>query len=187
MGMGEGALLKRLFYTIVVLICLGVLAVWGAVWYVKPRQTLDLSYEEISVGAIMLDMLKTRKFEVQLTERDVDHLIKKKLAQNNKLPHDIMITGAKFELRGNQLAADVNLVWDYKVHAGTKLFFTLDWADPDIVAVHTRTSIRDLDIPAGWFQLESIRIPLDEGLPNIAAVKSVAFDDKLIRIGLKLK
>jgi hypothetical protein len=178
---------KKFLKTIIVLLCIVIVAIWGAVWYVKPTQEMDLKYAEISIAAKVADMIKQFKPEVLLTELDVNNLIKKHLAQHQELPHNLVVKGADFRLQGDLLEADVNVLWDYKVHIGAKLFFQLNWNQPSIEVMHTGTQIKDIQIPLELFEIPPITIPVEDNLPAMIGIKDVVFDPQSIRLGLKLK
>lgn len=179
--------MKKFLITVIVLLSIVIVAIWGAAWYVRPSKSLDLKYEEVPIGGMILNMVKLRKPEVQLTEQDVNNLIKKRLEQNKELPHQMSLKGASFELQGERLEADVNVLWDHKVHVGGKLYFQLAWSPPNIEIVHTGTRIKDISLPAEWFQIAPIRIPVEDQLPDRIGINQVSFDPNVIRIGLKLK
>ena len=179
--------MKRGIYRFMIGISLVIVAIYGIAWYVRPSEALDLKAEEWAVSGKIVEMVKNRKLEVQLSEQEVNQLIKKRLAQKADLPHGFRIKGAKFDLQGSLLAADLNLLWDYKLPIGAKLLFTLRWNDPNLEVVHVDTHIRNMEIGTDWFQLEPIRIPLGDSLPKHVAIRSVQFDGDWIRIGFKLK
>lgn len=185
----EGATnpVKKILRTIIVWLSIVIVAIWGAVWYVRPTQALDLKYDDLSIAVKVADMLKQFKPEVQLTEQDVNNLIKKHLAQQLELPHNLVVKGADFHLQGDQLEADVNVLWDYKVHIGAKLFFQLDWNQPSIEVMHIGTQLKDIQLPLELFEIPPITIPVEDNLPAMISIKEVIFDTQSIRIGLKLK
>lgn len=154
---------------------------------VKPDQVLDLQYEDVSVVGKMLDIIKNRKLEVQLTEQDINNLVKKQLSQHSGLPYHMTITGAQLRLQGDQVEADVNLLWDNEVAVAAKLFFQLSWKKPDLVITHVRTEVKRVNISQDWFHLDPIRIPLSPNLPKLIAIRDVAFDPNAIRIQLMLR
>jgi hypothetical protein len=180
-------MLKKAIYTAVIAALLLGLLVWGIIQVVRPDQALDLHYEEVTVFDKVLDIVKTRKPEVQLTERDVNYLGKQYLSQHSVLPHDMTITGAQFKLHGHVLEADLNLLWRDKVPAAAKLFFQVTWKNPNMEIVHTSTNIKQMQVPKTWIHMEPIRIPLSQFLPGMIGIKDVVFDPDAIRISLRLK
>jgi hypothetical protein len=187
-GRGERRVLKKGLYAVATLAIILILLIWGAVQYMKPDQALDLQYEEVPVTGKMLDILKNRKPEVQLTEQDINNLVKKQLSpQQTVLPNNVTLTGAKFLLHGDQVEADVNLLWNHQVAVAAKLFFQLSWNSPNLEITHTSTQIKQFPVSRAWFHLNPIRIPLTENLPKLIAIKDVIFDPNAIRIQLMLK
>jgi hypothetical protein len=183
---GEIESMIKLFIRMTILLSLVIVVIWGGVWYVKPEQMLDLKYEEVPVSGLILDMVKSRKLEVRLTAQDVNNIVKKHLAAKPALPHDFVLTGADVKQQGVHLEADVNLIWDYKVHVGAKLTFKLAWDPPNLQIVHIATQMKDLKVPLEWFHLDPISVPLQDNLPKLVGIKGVFFDDSQIRIALKL-
>ena len=86
-----------------------------AVRHVKPTETLNLDYKEITVSSKIADIVKNRKLEVQLTEQELNDVVKKQLAAHQVLPNDLRIEGAKLTLQGSNLVADVNVRWREKI------------------------------------------------------------------------
>jgi hypothetical protein len=188
LGRGEAAqMLRKLLYTIVILAVISFGLFWAAVQAFKPEQSLDLNYKEVSVVEKTLAIVKNRKLEVQLTEQDLNNLLKKQLSQHAVMPNNVTITGAQFKLHGNRVEADVNLLWNDKVAAAAKLFFLMEWKNPDVEITHLSTQIKQMQVPQDWFHLNPIRIPMNQNIPGMIGIKDIAFDPDMIRIMLMLK
>jgi hypothetical protein len=174
-------------FTLVILAVISFGLFWAAVQAVKPDQSLDLNYKEVSVVEKTLDIVKNRKLEVQLTEQDLNNLVKKQLSQHAVMPNNVTITGAQFKLDGNRVEADVNLLWNHNVAAAAKLFFLMEWKNPDLEITHLSTQIKQMQVPQEWFHLNPIRIPMAQNMPKMIGIKDIAFDPDAIRIMLMLK
>uniref|UniRef100_A0A4Y8Q6I5 Uncharacterized protein n=1 Tax=Paenibacillus athensensis TaxID=1967502 RepID=A0A4Y8Q6I5_9BACL len=159
----------------------------AAVWFVKPQQQLDLTYSELRLGDKLMDMLRALSLQVTLNERDINDLAKKQLAAQPQLPHGLLLEGARFELRGDELAADVNLRWHNAVPVGARLLFQLSWHDGRLLLTHRQTTIRGVALPSGWLKLPELEVPLGEQLPPHVGVKDVVFEPSDVRIALKLQ
>ncbi|MNI06929.1 hypothetical protein D3C73_599260 [compost metagenome] len=179
--------MKRFFSTILICLIIVVVLLGGLIWYVKPAEELDLSYEEVPIAGIIMDMVKLRKAEVRLSEHEINQLIKKHLSEMPQLPNGLMIEGASFQLQGDRLEADVNVLWDHKVTLGAKLVFQLVWKQPNLEVIHTETHLKAISVPLGWFQLKPIQIPIEDQLPRLIGINEVVFDTNEIRIRFKLK
>lgn len=172
----------------IVSLCIGcALLAALAYWYVQPDRPLDLAYSELQVRNKLADMIASRKLEVQLTEPEVNSLLKKSLASRTQLNRDTKITGAQFALDGNQWTADVQLLYKDRWTIGATLHFAMKWEDPYVTAIHTATNIKSLPVPASWFQLEPLRIQLNDYVPKPAGVRAVAFEQHGVKVGLKLR
>jgi hypothetical protein len=178
--------MMKLLIRMTILLSLVIVVIWGGVWYVKPEQVLDLKYDEVPISGLILDMVKSRKLEVRLTAQDINNLVKKSLAAKSAVPSNFVITGADVKQHGDRLEADVNLMWDYKVHMGAKLSFMLAWDPPNLQIVHIATQMKDLKVPLEWFHIDPISVPLQDNLPKLVGIKGVSFDDNQIRIALKI-
>lgn len=159
----------------------------AAVWFVKPQQQLDLTYRELRLGDKLMDMLRSLSLQVTLSEQDINDLAKKQLAAHRELPHGLLLEGARFELRGDELVADVNLRWHDAVPIGARLVFQLQWEDGQLLLTHRQTSIRGVALPAGWLGLPDVAVPVADQLPSLVGIKDVTFEPSAIRIALKLQ
>ncbi|MEW9702900.1 hypothetical protein [Paenibacillus sp. SI8] len=178
--------MKKLFGFIIGTVVVLAAICAGMAWYVKPAEALDLNYKEVEITGKIIDMIRTRKLEAELTEQDINDIVKKQLAAHSTLPNDIQIEGAKLTLRGTDLEADVNIRWRDQIPVGAKMWFNLAWDSQNINIQHIGTRINDVQIPSDWVQLAPISIPLEEYLPKLVGVKDVHFEEKAIRIQLNL-
>ncbi|MBD0383384.1 hypothetical protein [Paenibacillus sedimenti] len=178
--------MKKFIVFVVVTIVILAAVIAGIISYVKPAEALDLEYSEVPIGSKIVDIIKNRKLKVELTEQDVNDIVKKQLAARKTLPNDVRIEGAKLTLQGTALAADVNIRWHDKVPVGAKLNFVLAWNNPKIEIQHISTQIKGVNIPGKWLQLAPIEIPLEQHLPKLVGVKDVIFEEDAIQIDLKL-
>jgi hypothetical protein len=153
--------------------------------YAQPDRMLDLNYSELSIRDKLENMLVNRRLEVVLTESEVNGLLKKTLASRAQLRDDWTLTGAQFTLKGTQWMADINLMYKEKWPIGAQLFFTVNWEDPFLTAIHTDTQIKQISVPMSWFQLEPLQIPLNDYLPRPAGVRNVTFQDNIVRLALR--
>jgi hypothetical protein len=167
------------------LLILGILLLGVAYAYVQPDRMLDLNYSEFSIRDKLTDMLANRRLEVVLSELEVNELLKKILSDRSQLREDWTLTGAQFTLQGSQWTADVNLMYKEKWPVGAKLFFTVNWQDPYLTAVHTATQIKEVSVPMEWFQLQPLQIPLNDYLPKPAGVRNVILQDDTVRLALR--
>ncbi|GGA09052.1 hypothetical protein GCM10008018_63380 [Paenibacillus marchantiophytorum] len=179
-------MLKKILITAICLLLILLLAVVLLIRHVKPTETLDLSYQEISIGSKIADIIKTRKLDVQLTEQDLNDLVKKQLSAHQQLPHDFQLDGAKLTLNGSHLEADLNLRWRDKVPIAAQMQFALAWNPPNVVIQPVRTSVKGMQLPNEWLHLEPISFSLEEHLPALIGVKNVVFQDKAVVVQLKV-
>ncbi|SDP12437.1 hypothetical protein SAMN04487897_1388 [Paenibacillus sp. yr247] len=178
-------MLKKLFIFAIAVLVILMAALVIIIRHVKPTEALDLDYKEIAIGSKIADMIKNRKLEVQLTEQDLNDLVKKQLAAHKALPNDIRIEGAKLTLQGSNLEADLNVRWHEQVSIGAKMMFTLAWNPPNLVIQHRNTQVKGIQIPSEWLPLVPMEIPIEDHLPILVGVKNVVFEEKAMIIQLK--
>ncbi|MDD9271388.1 hypothetical protein ACFPES_30565 [Paenibacillus sp. GCM10023248] len=178
-------MLKKLFIFIVAVLIVGSVAGVFIIRHIKPAEDLDLNYQNISIGSKVADIVKNRKLEVQVTEEDLNNLVKQQLAAHSELPNGIRVEGAKVTLQGANLVADLNVNWQDKVPVGAQLLFTLAWNPPNLIIEHQSTQVKGVRIPREWVQLAPIEIPIEEHLPLLIGVKDVQFQEKSIVVQLK--
>lgn len=167
----------------VIALLLGVAAVRS----VKPTETLDWSYEPVSIARLVGDMVRERKLEVLLTERDLNNLLKERLSAHRRVRPEATLTGARFEQQGDELIAFVNLLYINRIEIGAKLHFTLEWRAPDLAATHIRTEAGRWTIPPEWFRLDPIVISIDDSALPLVKVRDVVFLEEGIAIRLGRK
>lgn len=178
-------MLKRSFISLIVVIVILAAAIVMFIRHIQPTEVLDLNYQEISIASKIADMVKNRKFEVQITEQDLNNLVKKQLSAHQNLPNDVRVEGAKLTLQGSNLVADVNIRWQDKVPVGAQLLFTLAWDPPNVVIQHQSTRVRGIQVPKEWLQFAPIELSIEDHLPLLVGVKGVQFEEKAVLIQLK--
>ncbi|MDR6554884.1 hypothetical protein [Paenibacillus qinlingensis] len=178
-------MLKKLMFAILTLAVIAAVMLVIVIQYVKPTESLDLQYKEISISNKIAEMILSRKLEVRLSEEDVNQLLKKQLASHTQLPHDFRMEGATLNLQGSMVEADVNVRWHERIPIGALALFTLSWEPPNLVIQHVNTQIKNWQLPSSWLQLAPVEIPLQSHLPKLIGIKNVVFEDKSILIQLK--
>ncbi|TDF97526.1 hypothetical protein [Paenibacillus piri] len=156
----------------------------GLYLYAQPQQTLDLNYSDLSIKNKLADMIASRKLEVELTEPEVNNLLKKALAKQSSVRGEVEVTGARFTLNGSEWIADVNLLYQKRWQIGAELMFAVSWQEPYVTVVHTGTRIRQAGIPSEWFRLKPLQVPLNDYMPKLAGVKSIDFLEHGVRLKL---
>ncbi|RTE02233.1 hypothetical protein [Paenibacillus whitsoniae] len=178
-------MLKRLGISLLVLMAgLFLLAVLLIRW-VKPAETLDLAYQDISIVSKLEAMLVNRKLEVRLSESEINDIVKKQLSSHRELPHDLEIDGAKLHLDGSRLDADVNVTWQERVPVGVHMVFSLAWQPPNLVITPQQADVRGKLLPASWITLPQTVIPLESYLPKLIGIRAVTFEKDAVVVQFK--
>ncbi|MFB6366159.1 hypothetical protein ACFCP7_19175 [Paenibacillus elgii] len=179
--------MKSLFKGIVTIVILGALLAAGALWYAQPQAALDLSYNDLPVREKLAAMVINLKPEAVLTEQEVGDLLKKSLARKPELRPGVKLTGARFFLQGERLAADVTLLLQDRWKVGARLHFDLAWNEPYLTAIHTGTDVRDVTVPGEWLSLQPTQVDLNDYMPKHVAIRDVAFEGSAVRVSFGLR
>lgn len=179
--------IRKLAVALIIVVTIAGLLLFAGLRYVSPVQELDLRYEQVSMADQLMDMWKARRFEIEITEDELNHLLKKQLQQNTMLSEQWQVTGAQFHLQGNEGIADVNLMYASRYPVGMKLYFELKWQEPELTAAHKRTELKQWSVPAAWFSLEPLSVNMNEYLPALVKVKHVDFSGDSIKLTFGLR
>lgn len=177
--------IKKLAIIILVIALLLAGGVWWLASYVKPGETLTLSYEPINVRDKALAMIQNLKPELVLTEADINNLIKMHLASSAApIAPDTRLDGAAFELEGSTLTARLNVTYKDRLPAELLAEYKLEWQAPNIVLRPRSISVKDIHLPLRM--LETQIVPLDLPQQDRVTVQDVQFEQEQIRILFKL-
>lgn len=163
-----------------------VLAAAALLWYARPVQPLDLSYGNISLAQKGIEMIKARKPELHISEKELNDLLKKQLAERAQLSPDVVVEGARFEQRGNRITAYVNLKAAGLIAAGLSADFTVEWKPPKLIVSPAEARIRSLKVPASWLPIEPMELNLAEALPSLVGIQEIRFEERDIVVAFKL-
>ncbi|QJD86750.1 hypothetical protein [Cohnella herbarum] len=172
--------MKKLFITLFVLVFLAAFAGVGALYYVKPDRNLDLSYEAVPLKDRALDMIRRVSPEMILTGEDISNLAIKSLADNPQVEKDVLVTGADFTLEGDQLIADLNIIWKNQVSAGIQVTYLLRWDNPNVVATVEKATMKGITLPNSMFS--DRLIPIGDDLPKLLKIKDLVWGDGQVKV-----
>ncbi|MCY7519527.1 hypothetical protein [Paenibacillus larvae] len=179
-------MLKKILWTLFILILLIVLIGAGIYWYVKPQKELDLRYRDTSLKSKIMDMVKNLNTELVLSSDEINQLAKKEIAKRPNVRPDVRITGADFKLNGNELEGDINLLYKDTISAGVKIWYTMEWQDGTLKLTPKDAKIRSVHLPLSFVKLPAMSIGLNDHLPGVVKVKHVTFENQGIKITFKL-
>lgn len=165
--------MKKFLISVLIFISVAAIAVVGALYYIKPEQKLDLSYEKVALKDLAFDMARRQSTELILSGEDLNNLAKKSLANNPQVEKDILVTGANFSLVGDILLADLNVVWKNKVSAGLHITYRLRWEDPNVVATVEKAKLKGVSLPISAFSDRII--PVGQELPKLLKIKDMVW------------
>jgi hypothetical protein len=177
---------KKLLYTLFIILIVIALLIAGLLIYIKPERELDWSYSKVSLTDKAKQMITSFKTELNLSEEEINNLLKEQLADKAKLPNDTEITGMQFDLQGSTAFADVNLLWKGLVEAGAQIKFDLEWKEGTLMMKHSQTNVKAISIPATYFKIPDVEIPINKMLPKMVAIKDLSFEPDHIHIKFKL-
>ncbi|MEK3883427.1 hypothetical protein [Paenibacillus sp. PL2-23] len=178
-----GKWFKRLFLSFIVLIVVLAVALWGLLAYIAPDEQLDLNYDSVDIRGKALEMAKSLKLELVLTEQDINNLIKKRLERD--IADHVVLDGARFELQGDRLIAHLNVTYMELVSAQMKVEYRLEWQEPSLALRPQGLFVKGFELPD--HSLETIIVPLDLPTGEIVSVKEVQFEDGQVRVLFRAK
>lgn len=172
--------MRKLLVTLFVLLVFIVIAGVGVLYYIKPDQSLDLTYEKVPLKDRAIDMARRMSPELILTSEDLNNLAIKSLANNPQVEENVQVTGANFELEGELLVADLNIIWNNRVAAGLELTYRLAWVNPNVIATVEKARLKGVTLPASMFSDRII--PIADDLPKWLKIKDVEWGNGQITI-----
>jgi hypothetical protein len=175
--------MRKLLISLFVLVLLIAIAAVGALYYVKPDQVLNLEYKKVPLNERALDMVKRLSPQMILTEEDIVNLSKKSIADNPQVEKDIEVTGADFNLKGDLLIADLNVVWKSQIAAALKVTYRLHWENPNVVATVEQAKIKGISLPVSAFSDRII--PIGDSLPKLLTITGMEWGDEEVKVLFK--
>jgi len=118
-----------------------------------------------------------------LSEAEVNDLIKKHMDPDAF--ENVRIEGAQFELNGNRLLADLNIIYRDRIPAQIRAEYRLEWQNPNLALPPQALSMKGVQLPLSM--LETIVVPLDLPTGDMVKVQDVRFEDKEIKILFDIK
>ena len=180
--------MKRLLYIVVGLAAVVLLLGVGLVSYAKPQRALDLQYGEISAFDKIADMVLKRQLVLELTEADLNHLLKRVIAEHARIDENTEIKGAAFEQQGHELLADLDVELYNRMRAGVRIRYSLASEGSVLKARFQDARVRDWEVPKAWLQPPDFQVDLNTYIPStMVAVKQLEFTDNAVRIHFGLR
>lgn len=168
------------------LLMMGVLG-FAFTWYAAPDPELDWDRADLpSIAEKAMEMIANQRLSANVTEEELDAIVKEALMERRNLGNGWEMTGAKTTLSGDTMTLVTDLALEGRLRVQLTHQFQLQWESPNIVATHVSTALKDIPLPSSWFSVPVIRVPLvlDERIP--AEVSRVAFEEGGIRLDFKL-
>ncbi|MDF2671384.1 MAG: hypothetical protein K0R67_3690 [Paenibacillus sp.] len=175
---------KKLAIALGVLVMVVLLFTGYVLWSIRPKETLDMSYDKIAISQKIMDMAVRRSLELRLTEEDLNNLMKRELSEMT-LPSHVQIEGARLEQRGQMMTAHVQLRLYNLVRAEASLDFLMKWNSPNLQIEHVKTEVGRWNLPLSRYQVDPVVISLDKELPALVAIKDVVFEADQIMVSFK--
>lgn len=179
--------MKKLLWLLLALLAAAAVAAAGILSYIRPEQQLDLTYKKINLESKFVSMVKNRQFSLEISDEEMNDLLKEKLAEKPEVSPGIRVTGARFQRENDRLLADVNVDVKGKLPAGVQLEYRLEWKAPYLSAVYQGARIRSVNLPQTWLDPGDFKINMNEAVPRPLGIQEVIFDDKAITVWLKLQ
>lgn len=160
----------------------------GLLLYVSSEPKLDWSYGETPSLAEKIEaMIAERSMSTTITEAELDAIVKAALYERRRVADGAELTGAAASLDGDVLTVRTDVTIAGRMRAPLTHRLRLAWEAPDVVATHESTMLKDIPLPASWFPIGVIRVPLRwEGATLPIEVERVTFEPEGIRVKLRL-
>lgn len=181
------AMLRKLLITFAGLTAVLIVAGAAVLWLIRPTESLNMDYNEISVRAKINDMISRRKLSLVLYEEDINNLLKKSISGRPEIAPNIRTTGAAFHLRDDRLTAVLNLNWRGLVPFEAVVEYRLQWRDPVVTLEPEAVRVKRFSVPGSLFPVPQETIRINDLLPSLVAVKDVRFQGQTAAVDLKLR
>jgi hypothetical protein len=177
-------MIKKVLIALGVLIIIVLLFAAYVLWSIRPKETMDMSYQQISISEKIKDMVVRRSLELRLSEADMNNLMKRELAEQ-PLPPNVQIEGARLDQRGQMMTAHVQLLLNNLIRAEASLDFLVKWEAPNLRIEHVKTNVGPWNLPLSRYQVDPVLIPLDKELPSLVAIRDVVFEPSQVVVSFK--
>lgn len=175
--------MKGLFRFGIVLILILIVLTAG-VLYIRPTQSLDMSYKDIVWKDKLKEMVETRQPEITLTNADLNNLAKMGIAtalEEKDIP--VSITGTEFRFEGNNVSVDINAKWGFLTAGGTAKF-QMEYSQGKLLLSPVSLYVKQIPISPEKLSLVPMNIDLDTYLPSIIHISKVDFEDRYVKVGI---
>jgi len=172
--------MKKLLIGLFALAFLVVVAGTAALYYIKPDKDLDLNYSHVPLEERAIDMAKKMSRELVLKSGDIENLAKKSIADDPMVEEGVQVTGAEFELKGDLLVADLNIIWKNRVSAAIRVDYRLSWKDPNVVAVVEKATAKGVPLPKSMFADRVI--PIGNSLPKALKIEKMTWGNDEVKV-----
>ena len=171
--------LKRLFAWLMIILLVAVIITVSLIIYIRPSDNLDLNYSNISIADKILENVQKRSLDIELTQREVNNLIKKNLIP--EYSEDITIKGADFQLRDGGIIALLHIKYRGVVDAQIVADYDLTWNKPNLQLVPVSLAMKKIKLPVQL--LEPINVPIELPADDIVSIKTM----NVTTVSVKLK
>lgn len=163
-----------------------VLILTAGVLYIRPSQTLDMSYNEIVWKDKLQQIVNTRQPEITFTEADLNNLAKKGLADAlTKYDIPVTVTGAELHLNGNLLSIDFNAEWGFLIAGGT-VEYRMEYDEGRLYLTPVSLHVKQLPLPAEKLGVEPIVVDLSTYLPDVVQISKVEFEEHDVKVRISV-
>ena len=175
-------ILKRIVVWLMILLLMAVIISITLIIYIRPAASHDLNYSNISIADKVMENVQKRSLDIELSERDVNNLIKKNLLADYS--EDITIKGADFQLRQGGIKALLHIKYKGLIDAQIEADYDLVWNSPTLQLQPASLAMKKIKLPV--LLLDSINIPIELPADDIVSIKkiNVTADSVKLKLGL---
>lgn len=174
--------LKRLFTWLMILLLVAVIIAVSLIIYIKPSDSLDLNYSNLSITDKILENVRKRSLDIELTQREVNNLIKKNLLP--EYSENITIKGADFQLRDGGIKAFLHIKYRGLADAQIVADYDLTWNKPNLQLAPVSLAMKKIKLPVQL--LEPILVPIELPADDIVSIKTMSVTTESITLKLGL-
>ena len=174
--------LKRLVAWLIALLLVVVIITVSLLFYIRPADNLDLNYSNLSIADKILENVQKRSLDIELTQREVNNLIKKNLIP--EYSEDITIKGADFQLRKGGIIALLHIKYKGMVDAQIVADYDLIWNSPNLQLQPVSLAMKKIKLPVQL--LEPINVPIELPADDIVTIKTMSVTTESVKLKLGL-
>ena len=180
--------MRRLIRWILILALLVIVVATVLYFYIKPAEEYDLKAEPLDLYNQISEMVRKQRLEVALDEQELNQVIKLKLAEQAQVNEDVVITGAHFTMKEQQLHADIQFTYKDRFKLSVQITYLIQWDEPYLILVTDEIRVKDFVLRKAWLPMPNrIWVDMRQYMPRFVGVRDIVIEDAELKIYLNVK